>query len=176
MVDHPDQLRAIYEIRKESCVLPHIYIKVDMGYHRAGVPQGQAVSQLISDLLLAEEANTAIFSGLYSHAGHSYYGDNTASAVHLLRPEFEALSVTAEAVHSASPNKKLIPSVGVTPTATSVRNLLLPELTVTGDEQMAISALKATTNTIKIYELRNRASCWRLPGFRYSAISHTCST
>lgn len=150
MVDHPDQLRAAYAIRKESGVLPHIYIKFDMGYHRAGVlPQGQAISQYISDLLLAEEANSAIFSGLYSHAGHSYYGDNRASAIDLLRQEFEALLVTAETVHSASPNKKVILSVGATPTATSVRNLLLPYSTITGDEQTAILALKATINTIK---------------------------
>ncbi len=121
-----------------------------MGYGRAGVsPQSQVASQLISNVLQAEEIGVAVFYGLYTHAGQSYYGNDRASAVDLLRQELEALLVTAELVKSATPKKKLILSVGATPTTTSIRNLLLQESALTKDEQTAIAALKDTIQEIK---------------------------
>lgn len=121
-----------------------------MGYGRAGVPpQSQVASQLISDVLQAEEDGAAVFYGLYTHAGQSYYGDDRASAVDLLRQEFEALLVTAELVRSATPREKLVLSVGATPTTTSIRNLLVQESALTTGEQTAIAALKGTIQVIK---------------------------
>jgi D-serine ammonia-lyase len=153
LVDHPDQLPSVYRIRELSGNLPQIYIKIDMGYGRAGVsPQNQVASQLISDVLQAEGVGAAVFYGLYTHAGQSYYGDDRASAVDLLRQEFEALLVTAELVKSASPREKLVLSVGATPTTTSIRNLLVQESALTTDEQTAIAALKGTIQEIKSKE------------------------
>jgi D-serine ammonia-lyase len=150
LVDHPDQLPSVYKIQELSGNLPQIYIKIDMGYGRAGVPlQSQVASQLISDVLQAEEVGAAIFYGLYTHAGQSYYGKDRASAVDLLRQEFEALLVTAEQVKSATPREKLVLSVGATPTSTSIRNLLVKESALTTAEQTAISALKGTIRTIR---------------------------
>jgi D-serine ammonia-lyase len=150
LIDHPDQLSSIYRIKEQSGNLPQIYIKIDMGYGRAGVlPQSQVASQLISDVLHAEEVGAAEFCGLYTHAGQSYYGNDSASAVDLLRQEFEALLVTAELVRSAAPREKLVLSVGATPTTTSIRNLLVQESALTTDEQTAIAALKGTIQEIK---------------------------
>lgn len=150
MVDHPDQIPSVYKIKELSGNLPQVYIKIDMGYRRAGVPpQSQVASQLISDVLKAEEVGGAIFHGLYTHAGHSYSGNSRASAVDLLRQEFEALLVTAEQVRSAAPREKLILSVGATPTTTSIRNLLMQVSALTAGEQTAIAALKGTIKTIR---------------------------
>jgi D-serine ammonia-lyase len=150
LVDHPDQLPSVYQVKELSGNLPQIYIKIDMGYGRAGVhPQSQVASQLISDVLQAEEVGAAIFYGLYTHAGQSYFGDDRASAVDFLRQELEALLVTAEKVKSAIPREKLVLSVGATPTTTSIRNLLVRESALTAGEQTAISALKGTIRTIR---------------------------
>jgi D-serine ammonia-lyase len=150
LVDHPDQLPSVYRIKELSGNLPQVYIKIDMGYGRAGVlPQGQGASQLISDVLQAEKVGVAEFYGLYTHAGHSYYGSDRASAVDLLRQELEALLVTAELVKSATPREKLVLSVGATPTATSIHNLLVQEPALTTDEQTAIAALKGTIQEIQ---------------------------
>lgn len=150
LVDHPDQLPSVYRIRELSGNLPHIYIKIDMGYGRAGVtPQSQVAPELISVVLQAENVGAAVFYGLYTHAGQSYYGDDRASAVNLLRQEFEALLITAELVKSTSPREKLILSVGATPTTTSIRNLLEQDSALTTDEQTAIAALKGTIQEIK---------------------------
>lgn len=150
LVDHPEQLKAVLTVGAESGMRPHVYIKIDMGTHRSGVaPQSPAASQLISHVLKADDAGQAILAGLYSHAGHSYYGNDRASAVDLLRQEFESLLVTAQSVHSARPNKKLVLSVGATPTTTSVRNMLLKESSLSKAEQTAISALQGTINAIR---------------------------
>lgn len=150
MVDHPDQLSSVYRIKEISGNLPQVYIKIDMGYGRAGVPpRSQVASQLISDVLQAEKIGAAVFYGLYTHAGHSYYGDDSVSAINLLRQEFEALLVTAKLVRSETPREKLVLSVGATPTTTSIRNLLAQESTLTTAEQTAIAALRGTIQEIK---------------------------
>jgi D-serine ammonia-lyase len=151
MVDHPSQLPSITAIYKSSSIVPSIFIKIDMGGHRAGVmPQSEACSQLISSVLELDSLGVAYLAGLYSHAGHSYYGSSPTVALDFLRQEFEALLVTAEAVHSASPTKKLVLSVGATPTSTSVRNLLIEHEDTSSEEGKAISALRATIEAIRV--------------------------
>jgi D-serine deaminase-like pyridoxal phosphate-dependent protein len=150
MVDHPEQLKGVQKVCELSGVAPDIYIKIDMGTKRSGVvPGSQIFSQLVSDLLTAEESGSVVFVGLYSHAGHSYSGDDRAAALDLLRQEFEALLAAADVVQSGAKNKRLILTVGATPTTTSVRNLLLPDAVMTADEQTAIAAVRATVDAIK---------------------------
>lgn len=150
MIDHPGQLPSVYAIAEQSGHPPLIFLKIDMGGKRSGVqPQSPAASQLISDLLAAEKVNHAIFHGLYSHAGQSYSGSDRSAAVDYLRQEFEALFVAAEGVTSAAPGKQLVLSVGATPTATAVRNLLIQDFNATVAETTAASALRGTIILIK---------------------------
>ncbi|RDL33287.1 uncharacterized protein BP5553_08726 [Venustampulla echinocandica] len=150
MVDHPGQLESVSQIHKSTSITPLIFLKIDMGSHRAGVvPQTDACYQLIASVVALETAGTCRLLGLYSHAGHSYGGNSRAAAVDLLRQEFEALLVTTEAVHSVLPLRPLILSVGATPTTTSVRNLLIPDLNAPTDEQTAIAALRSTIAMVR---------------------------
>jgi D-serine ammonia-lyase len=151
LVDHPGQLPAVCEIKKQSGIPPQVFVKVDMGSRRAGVSfQNRAASQLISDLLRAEQTGDVHFHGLYTHAGHSYAGNDTRNALSLLCQEFEALLLANEVVRSESPGKKLIFSVGATPTTTSIRNLFVQNSeTAVGEEKSAIAALKTTLVKIK---------------------------
>jgi D-serine deaminase-like pyridoxal phosphate-dependent protein len=150
MIDHPDQLTTAHAIAGESGHPPLIFLKIDMGGKRSGVdPQSATASQLISDLLAAENIGSLIFHGLYSHAGQSYSGGSRVASVDYLRQEFEALFVAAEGVTSAQPGKSLVLSVGATPTATAVRNLLVNDYGATQDEMAAISALKGTITAIR---------------------------
>jgi D-serine ammonia-lyase len=105
MVDHPSQLPSVSSIP----TLTSLFIKIDMGGHRAGVaPQTESCSQLISSVLALEATGTASLLGLYSHAGHSYAFNSQSAALDYLRQEFEALLLTAAAIHSASPSKPLV--------------------------------------------------------------------
>jgi D-serine deaminase-like pyridoxal phosphate-dependent protein len=154
MIDHPSQLRSVSAIHAKSNIAPLIFIKIDMGGHRAGViPGTESCSQLISSVLSLAKRNVCILHGLYSHAGHSYSSNSQVKALDYLRQEFEALLVTAEIVHLATTtNFPLVLSVGATPTSSSIRNLLLPlpssEGAASSEEAKEISALKATLDTI----------------------------
>ncbi|KAG9235418.1 putative serine dehydratase domain-containing protein [Amylocarpus encephaloides] len=153
MVDHHSQLDSVVAIHKSSSIPPNVFLKINVGdgHHRAGVvPQSETCSQMITSLLSLEKADTAHLFGLYSHAGHSYSASNQATALDFLRQEFEALRATAKLVHSTSPSKSLVLSVGATPTSTSIRNLLVSSsFSADSDEGKAIAALKSTIAAIR---------------------------
>ncbi|PMD29862.1 hypothetical protein L207DRAFT_615429 [Hyaloscypha variabilis F] len=153
IVDHPDQLPSVLAIHANTYVAPEVFLKIDMGARRAGVPPStEACSSLIAALLSFEAAGKVHLLGLYAHAGQSYYGSSRSTALDFLRQEFEALLVTATSIHSVSPSKHLILSVGATPTTTSIRNLLIDheDMDATPTEEgKAIAALRATIAAIR---------------------------
>jgi D-serine deaminase-like pyridoxal phosphate-dependent protein len=150
MVDHPDQLRSVVAIHESSGIAPDVFLKIDMGAKRAGVePLSESASTLISSLLILSSAGQAHFLGLYAHAGQSYTGSSRATALDYLRQEFESLLVTAQAVRSVSPDTALVLSGGATPTTTGIRNLLAPLSSYSEEESSAISAIRATIQTIR---------------------------
>ncbi|KAH7336596.1 putative serine dehydratase domain-containing protein [Rhexocercosporidium sp. MPI-PUGE-AT-0058] len=149
MADHPDQLTNVIALHELSGNAPSVFLKIDMGGHRAGVaPQTTACSTLISSLLDLEEAGKLHLLGLYSHAGQSYSSCAASDALDFLRQEFEALLVTAIELKAASPSHPLVLSVGATPTTTSIRNLLTSS-PHPSPEAEAISALRATISLIR---------------------------
>ncbi|KAH8680083.1 putative serine dehydratase domain-containing protein [Tricladium varicosporioides] len=150
MIDHPDQLQSVVTLYKECSTAPCIFLKIDMGDHRAGVvPRTAACSELIASLLALQTAGTAYFLGLYSHAGHSYASSSRSTALDYLRQEFESLLITATSVHSLIPSHPLILSVGATPTTTSVRNLLSPSESAPEEEKIAINTLNTAIQAIR---------------------------
>ncbi|KAK0115638.1 hypothetical protein ONS96_014085 [Cadophora gregata f. sp. sojae] len=160
MVDHPDQLPNVTALHELSGNAPSVFLKIDMGGHRAGVaPQTTACTTLIASLLELEKAGTLNLLGLYSHAGQSYSSSGESDALDFLRQEFEALLVTAIELRTVSPSHPLVLSVGATPTTTSIRNLLLthpppdsrsPSSPLPSTpSQEAISALRATISLIR---------------------------
>ncbi|TAQ88109.1 hypothetical protein B7494_g3567 [Chlorociboria aeruginascens] len=149
MVDHHLQLPTIIAIYENSGIAPNLFIKIDMGGHRAGVtPQTEAASKLITSVLELDTKGIAILYGLYSHAGQSYSSSNRATALDFLRQEFESLLVVADTMLSISPSKIVILSVGATPTTTSIRNLLISYENAPEDAK-AIAALKGTIETLR---------------------------
>lgn len=105
-----------------------IFIKVDTGYHRAGLESSApAFKRLIQAVFEIESHGLGFLAGFYSHAGHSYGGDTSLSAIKLLVEELEGLEkAAAEAIllrPSASPQPHYVLSVVATPTTTSIENL-----------------------------------------------------
>lgn len=124
-----------------------LFIKVDTGYHRARLTTISAEFHQLLKIILddVEPKGCAKLRGFYSHAGHSYAGDSSSTAINLLRSEIEGLECAANLAiqnrnsNNEKPAQKYVLSVGATPTATSVQNLTRklsktePEL----DEEMA---------------------------------------
>ncbi|TVY32368.1 D-serine dehydratase, partial [Lachnellula subtilissima] len=147
LIDHPAQLLSVSSIPTPTS----LFIKIDMGGHRAGVtPNTESCSQLISSVLALEATGTASLLGLYAHAGQSYAGDSQSAALDLLRQEFEALLLTSTSIHSpTSTHHPLVLSVGATPTTTSIRNLLLSTTSLPSSAAPSVAALKATILAIR---------------------------
>ncbi|KKA28701.1 hypothetical protein TD95_003787 [Thielaviopsis punctulata] len=123
MVDHVSQLEHVSSISTLSGYAPLVFIKVDGAYHRAGVPlPSEQATSLIKGLLALDVAGTAVFHGLYIHAGHSYDTRKDWDALDYLMGEFESLAEGAAMVTAEKPGAKLVLSVGATPTATSLQH------------------------------------------------------
>ena len=128
LVDNVSQLPAVRAFKDMAGFRLMIFIKIDTGYHRAGVVVGEKLNRLITEVLDEESRGTVDLLGFYSHAGHSYGGDSALGAMKLLVVELEGLEKAAyyamAARDHASRSQKYVLSVGATPTATSIENML----------------------------------------------------
>jgi len=65
----------------------HVWLKIDCGYHRAGVdPASDEAERLVSML---HASNVLIFDGILSHSGHSYYGHDRDQILAAAREELK---------------------------------------------------------------------------------------
>ncbi|KAL9104232.1 MAG: hypothetical protein Q9163_000780 [Psora crenata] len=149
IVDHPDQLNTAYIYHRISGSPMQIFIKVDTGYHRAGLSANSIqFQQLVSRVLYHEQSGTGQFVGFYSHAGHSYGGDSAEAALRLLVDEIRGLE---EAATQAFPgqSRRAILSVGATPTVTSIQALLKSKEDMSPGLQSATADLLGLIKRVK---------------------------
>ena len=123
LVDHPAQISSLAALAAASGCPPQVFLKVDTGYHRAGVAPNSSICDEVLDALLASEAaGTCVFHGLYSHASHSYGLREEWQAMEMLQVEFAGVHEVGRKVHARNPGRPLILSAGATPTATTVQH------------------------------------------------------
>ncbi|KAI9738842.1 MAG: hypothetical protein M1834_008349 [Cirrosporium novae-zelandiae] len=161
MVDHHEQLHALKAFVGAAGFHALVFVKVDTGYHRAGI---EARSQELKAILRAFHKDTALqksaeLYGFYSHAGHSYGGNMETEAMNYLVQELmraEEAATAAQQKYFA--DKRFIISVGATPTATSLQNILNTDSYAT-EPQM----LKMTIERIKLsHDIEVHAGCYPL--------------
>ncbi|KAI4230312.1 MAG: hypothetical protein L6R36_000123 [Xanthoria steineri] len=128
LVDNREQLQHLKLFNETTGYPLIVFIKVDTGYHRAGVtPSSAEFLNLVTRILDGGKNMNLEFGGLYSHAGHSYGGSSASQAMDLLIEEIESLRKASEMVKNLHPeiaSQQFTLSVGATPTATSVQNLM----------------------------------------------------
>lgn len=137
MVDHPAQLEAARIFEQVAGFPIQLFIKVDTGYHRAGLHRNESMfEELLNDIFILERNGLVELIGFYSHAGHSYGCDSHQAALELLGKEIEELAATATWANDyqttsrdgqgipigSERTPRYILSVGATPTATSIQN------------------------------------------------------
>lgn len=116
LVDNEQQLAILEKSNPETPW--DIFIKLDVGSHRAGVTPG---SPVLYSLVRAAEACPAVrVYGIYCHANHSYGGRTRAEAEDTLRVELDSVIGAAKLLPA---DRRLIASVGATPTAHVVESL-----------------------------------------------------
>lgn len=121
MIDHPDQVKLLPSFLAAGAHPPRIFVKIDTGYHRAGVlPGTESCHFTIGGVAAAAAEGTCVFHGLYSHASQSYNASDSSAAMSYLADEFRGLQ---QVVKKLLPRGNLVLSVGATPTATTIQNL-----------------------------------------------------
>ena len=125
MIDHVDQLTALKQFRASTGFPAGVFVKVDAGTHRAGVgPSSTQMAGLLHEILSMEGNGDLTFNGYYGHAGHSYGGNSPDDAMSMLKLEIDVCKEAAShAPALAFREKKVVFSVGASPTALSIQNL-----------------------------------------------------
>lgn len=126
MLDNVDQIPALeasLENLSGNCRPWQVYIKIDVGSHRAGV---EVRTQSLEPLVQAAEQSSAVsIAGFYCHAGHSYNCRSPAAAAEVLHTEYDSVLAAARLLPADRP---LIVSIGATPTAHVIEKLRLQSL------------------------------------------------
>ena len=113
LIDSVDALAAIEDFYRAESVGFDVFLKVDCGYHRAGVdPDAPASVQLATGLASSPAVR---FRGVLTHAGHSYNAHNVDEIRAVARQESAAVIRFRERIGG-----DVIRSIGSTPTLSVV--------------------------------------------------------
>lgn len=98
----------------------HVWLKVDCGYHRAGVdPESEYAETLVKSLI---DSKVLIFDGILSHSGYSYHGKNRGEILSFARQERDVMSGFAERMKAKGYEIPAI-SIGSTPAMSVIDRL-----------------------------------------------------
>ena len=98
----------------------HVWLKVDCGYHRAGVDPSSRYALDVARELGAERGLT--FDGILSHSGHAYHTRNKAEAAQVAEQERQVMVWFAELLRKDGLPARGI-SVGSTPAMVAAKDL-----------------------------------------------------
>jgi D-serine deaminase-like pyridoxal phosphate-dependent protein len=129
MIDSEQQIDLLdsFASKSSSTVAWPVFVKIDVGSKRAGmVNDSPSLPKLIQRI---ESSSSASVHGFYCHAGHSYACRTEDAATAVLQTEVEGVVSAARFLVGGKSERKIVVSVGSTPTAHVVRRLqgVLPE-------------------------------------------------
>jgi D-serine deaminase-like pyridoxal phosphate-dependent protein len=116
VVDSAAALTAVEEAKRPLSV----FLKVDCGYHRAGVdPNGAEVLQLARRIA---DSPRLVFAGLLTHSGHAYKAERPADRLAVARQERDVMVECSRRLTDAGIEVSTV-SVGSAPAMTAVDHL-----------------------------------------------------
>ncbi|UNI24304.1 D-serine ammonia-lyase [Purpureocillium takamizusanense] len=129
LVDHIAQLIPVSRFFEQAGFPVDVYLKVDTGYHRAGLPPSSInKDELVVRLMQLEGEGKLRFVGLYSHSSLSYNDSTPKEAMANLEGEINGcLDALCSNAHMFPKGKDITISVGASPQVTAVQNLMAPE-------------------------------------------------
>ncbi|KAM5347283.1 hypothetical protein ACJ41O_010288 [Fusarium nematophilum] len=146
LIDHPSQLDSVRNFSRQAKFPAQVYLKVDTGYHRAGLPPSSINKNgLIQDLARLEAQEEAVLIGLYSHSSLSYKDNTADQAMANLEGEIQGCLDALDAhSHLFPKDKKITVSVGASPQVTAIENLTNSQ----GDLSEAAMSLRRAIETV----------------------------
>lgn len=98
----------------------HVWLKVDCGYHRAGVDPGGDEAYTLARRL--HDSPLLDFDGILTHSGHAYHARGEAARAAIAAEERDVMVAVAERLRSAGIDVPAV-SVGSTPAMTVAEDL-----------------------------------------------------
>lgn len=98
----------------------HVWLKVDCGYHRAGVDPASPLAETLARRLI--ESARLRFDGLLTHSGHAYHTDSPSALREVAEQERRVMVDFADHLRQEGAEIPAI-SVGSTPAMSAVENL-----------------------------------------------------
>jgi D-serine deaminase-like pyridoxal phosphate-dependent protein len=117
LLDNHVALRAVEEFSAAHGVVFDVFLKVDCGYHRAGVDPDDPDSARLAVAISRSPA--AYFQGLLTHAGHSYNALNREEIGRIAGEEVDSLT-RFRAYIAGEGLADIVRSIGSTPTSSVV--------------------------------------------------------
>jgi D-serine deaminase-like pyridoxal phosphate-dependent protein len=114
LLDQPQTLTALDEYGREHDIRFKVFLKVDCGYHRAGVDPSKPESVQLARRLASSDHIE--FKGILTHAGHSYHCSNPSEIVEVANQERDVMTQFAALLQNEAITCDSV-SVGSTPTA-----------------------------------------------------------
>jgi D-serine deaminase-like pyridoxal phosphate-dependent protein len=120
VADSPEAVDALGRLAADLARPLHVWLKVDCGYHRAGVDPAAPEALLLAERIARSPA--LIFDGILSHSGHAYHGKSREEIAAVAEEERAVMTGFAARLREAG-----IPvpdvSVGSTPAMMAVAHL-----------------------------------------------------
>lgn len=143
LVDNLEHIKILVNFsKKHQLEKPwSVFVKLDAGTARAGISNGQVLSQVISEILLASQLS---FYGFYVHAGHSYSSNTVEESEEHFLEELQCVTDGLRLLEDTAPElnlKDVTVSVGATPTLHSLQHGLNTE--TSKKIELLVSNLKA---------------------------------
>lgn len=120
LVDTAAGLAFVEDYAARENVRFNVFLKVDCGYHRAGVDPGGGEALEIARRI--DESSFLDFEGILTHAGHAYKSRDAQKTRKVARQERDTMVRFAERLEEAGIGSRTI-SVGSTPTAAHADHL-----------------------------------------------------
>ncbi|HET7435999.1 MAG TPA: alanine racemase [Thermoanaerobaculia bacterium] len=117
LIDSETALRAIIDFHRAYGVVFDVFLKVDCGYHRAGVDPESPDSARLALAMARSEALR--FQGLLTHAGHSYHARDVEEVRRVAAEESASLT-RFRALLAGEGLGDVVRSIGSTPTLSVV--------------------------------------------------------
>lgn len=158
LVDHPAQVDHLVQFWNIAGIPIGVYVKVDTGYHRAGLPSSKLnKDDLLAKLLDLDQKGQINFLGLYSHSSLSYNGSTASEALSHLESEIEGC-LDALQFHSSffTAKREIVISVGASPQCISAKTLIRSGSDAEGPDATRLRQLIAKVNGVQPSGLRTK--------------------
>jgi len=120
LTDDAETVKNLNEAARLENAQINIFVKIDTGYHRCGVePHTKAAFEI--PRLITDSSNLN-FTGILTHAGHSYHADSPAELLKIAETERDLMKNLADDLRADGLEVPCV-SVGSTPTISKIDHL-----------------------------------------------------